>query len=540
MTYQDFISRFEKQTKTARGVMVRCPAHQDGSASLSVGPSADGGVLLKCFAGCRNEDIVGALGLKMRDLFASERAVSFSAPASVVPGSPKVRPEIEKVYSYRDATGREVYQALRMKPKSFRQRHMKDGSWVWTMDGVTRVLYRLPEVMAAQAVFVVEGEKDADSLAALGFCATCNVGGAGKWLDGYTDALNGKDVILCGDNDEPGRKHMDLVFESIAGSAKTVKILNLPEQFKDVSDYIAGLASSEVAKTAIESLVSAAYPHVRGNKLPIYSIAELEDDYKLFTRNMASNSFSLGKWLPTLSKIRPLVPGELVFIIGDTGTGKTGIAQQIARAARPLPTLMFEIELPKELMFERFAAMATNMDCATIENIFRSDTTNAESIKPELDKALSGIYVCPESKITLPEIESYVHRASLKMGERPKVVIIDYIQLIGGKGQSRRERVSDIAEGLKIMAKATQTIVIVTSQIARPKEDEEPGLHSAKESGSIEASCGLMLSAWRVPDDATLLKIRVLKSTKGGAGLTIDCNFDGAKMKITERSRFEP
>jgi replicative DNA helicase len=152
---------------------------------------------------------------------------------------------------------------------------------------------------------------------------------------------------------------------------------------------------------------------------------------------------------------------------------------------------------------------------------------------------LRGLYVCPESKLSLDDVESYIHRASLKMGEKPKVVVIDYIQLMNGKGPNRREKISDIAEGLKVMAKSTQTIVVVTSQIARNKEEIEPTLHSAKESGSIEASCGLMLGAWRDPEDNFALKIRVLKSTKGGTGLTVTCNFDGAKMKITERSKVQ-
>ena len=99
---------------------------------------------------------------------------------------------IEKIYSYEDINGNEVYQALRMKPKSFRQRHKVNGDWVWKMDGVERVLYRLPKITVAQSVWIVEGEKDAENLAAIGFEATCNVGGAGKWLDSYSETLGWK------------------------------------------------------------------------------------------------------------------------------------------------------------------------------------------------------------------------------------------------------------------------------------------------------------------------------------------------------------
>jgi replicative DNA helicase len=95
---------------------------------------------------------------------------------------------------------------------------------------------------------------------------------------------------------------------------------------------------------------------------------------------------------------------------------------------------------------------------------------------------------------------------------------------------------SDVAEGLKVLAKATRTIIIIASQVAR-KEGDEIGLHDAKDSGSLENSAQLVLGIWRDEQDAQLLNVRVLKSTKGGAGLLVACNYDGAKSLITERSK---
>ena len=547
MKYEDFYQRFEKRVKTQRGFMVVCPAHDDSpkTPSLSIGPSKDGGVLLKCFAGCSAESIVGALGLSMKDLFAEENAVAFRPPVrSVAPEPTGVKPTIEKIYSYEDATGKEVYQALRLKPKSFRQRHrnLETGEWNWTMDGVIRVLYRLPKIQLAKTVWIVEGEKDADNLAELGFESTCNVGGAGKWLDGYTETLAGKDVVICGDTDEAGKKHVELVFNSIAGAAKTVKIVKLPAGSKDVSDYIVTFKTKPEAKAALDELAGSAAPHLKGISLPVFTVAEMEADYKRFVRAMESNSFSLGKWLPSLGKIRPLVPGELVFIIGDTGTGKTGVLQQVAQAALPLPTLMFELELPKELMFERFASMASKFTCREIEQAYRMAGGDENTLADVLDAKMHNLFICPEARLTVPQIETIIMRSELKIGERPRVVLVDYIQLIGGKGANRREKVSDIAEDLKVMAKATRTIVIVTSQTSRPdsklKEEYQPSLHSAKESGSIESSAGLLIGAWRDKEDGSLLHLKVLKSTKGGAGLEVHCNFDGERMIITERAKY--
>ena len=92
-------------------------------------------------------------------------------------------------YDYTDEFGTLLFQVVRLAPKTFRQRRPDGkGGWIWNLEGVTRVLYRLPDLMEALAlerrVFVVEGEKDVESLARLGIVATCNPGGAGKWRDG--------------------------------------------------------------------------------------------------------------------------------------------------------------------------------------------------------------------------------------------------------------------------------------------------------------------------------------------------------------------
>jgi hypothetical protein len=540
--YEDFIARFDKRTKTARGFMVRCPAHEDGKSSLSVGRAKDGGVLLKCFAGCEAAGIVGAMGLEMKDLFASEEKREFKPYKTPQPKSkleplpPGVKPEIDKIYSYTNALGREVYQALRLKPKSFRQRHNRDGKWIWTMDGVERVLYRLPEVLKAQSVWIVEGEKDADNLATLGFCATCNVGGAGKWLDGYTDSLKGKDVIICGDNDEPGRKHVDLVFDSIAEKAKSIRIVKLPQETKDASDFIAAFQSD--AKSRLEAIAADVVPHVGGIKLPVYSMAEIEPHYHRFVTQPDDQRIDLGRWLPSFTgKVRPLTPGSLVLIQGDTGIGKTNILQSIAEAFRNVFTLLFEIELSREDMFERFCASRLGVEGRQIEDDYRANGANGAKV---MENMFPKLFICPESKLTIESIEAITRKSELKMGEKPLLLLIDYAQLIAGKGQSRYDRASHVAEGLKVIAKEMGTVVFVTSQIDRGSAKENAnGLHSAKDSGSLENSAGLVLGVDRDQEDRNLLIVKVLKATKGGAGLTIECDFDGARSRITERSKYQ-
>lgn len=535
MTYESFITRFDKVKPTQRGVMVKCPAHDDGSASLSVGKAKDGGVLVHCFAGCSTESILASLGLTTKDLFAKEQEPTkpFVAIKTQQP-SETAKPVIDKIYSYTDSLGRELYQAIRLKPKSFRQRHQVDGKWIWNMDGVERVLYRLPEVSQADCVWIVEGEKDADRLVSLGFTATCNVGGAGKWLDAYTESLSGKHIVICGDNDEPGKKHVDLVFESISAKAKSVKIVKLPNSVKDVSDYVESFQIMEDAIKALDDLERSATPHIYGVKMPVYSMADISPLYKQQVDQSNTVQLNLSNWLPAFNRIRPLIPGELCLIIGDTGTGKTAILQNIATLSG-LTTLMFEMELPMELLFERFFAIRAQLSCREIEQEYKSNGAFSHS---SIMAQFPHIFICPESKITLEALEQIIIRSELKIGSKPALVLIDYVQLIQGKG-TRYEKTSDIAEGLKVLAKSTRTIIVVTSQVARQTGQEEIGLHSGKDSGSLENSAGLVLGAWRDDEDPRLLTVSVLKCTKGGAGLKIPCEFNGETMTITQRP-YEP
>ena len=147
---------------------------------------------------------------------------TLGAKLGLEPLSGSLTARIEATYDYRDAGGRLVFQVVRLRdPKDFRQRQPDGkGGWVWNLRGITPVLYRLPELIAAdpaQPVFIVEGEKDVDALLALGLIATCNPGGAGKWRSDYNAWLRGRQVVILPDNDAVGVAHAEEVAQCLMG-----------------------------------------------------------------------------------------------------------------------------------------------------------------------------------------------------------------------------------------------------------------------------------------------------------------------------------
>ncbi len=119
--------------------------------------------------------------------------------------------------------------------------------------------------------------------------------------------------------------------------------------------------------------------------------------------------------------------------------------------------------------------------------------------------------------------------------------MLDYVQLISGKGKDRYEQMTQVMSDVKSLAKNTGTVVVVASQIPRPRKGEnvspEVGLNDGKDSGQLENSSALHIGVWRDTQTPTRLWLRVNKNTRGSAGLKIPCMWDAARMRITEASR---
>lgn len=307
---ESFLARFSKAKKSAKGWQVRCPAHDDRQASLSIAIK-DQKILLHCHAGCEIAAILAAVGLETKDLFLAPRPDKSN------------KPQIIATYDYTDKDGRLLFQAVRFDPKDFRQRRPdptgRDG-WTWNLKGIDLVPYRLPDILKAPSVFIVEGEKDAESLWSLGLAATCNPMGAGKWRPEFSKYLEGKEVFILPDLDEPGHKHGQDVAEKLKGRALKIKVVELPAApgVKDVSDWLTNGGKKkellELVKQALEWKSADAVPIRTG--LKTITAAELEQ-----------KKFPELKWA-----VPDLLTEGLTILAGRPKRGKSWMALGLALA----------------------------------------------------------------------------------------------------------------------------------------------------------------------------------------------------------------
>lgn len=238
MSASELLSRLEGVRPVSGGWMARCPAHDDRNPSLSV-TERDGKLLLRCHAGCETPAILAALGLTMADLFSDGASENASK-------------RIVETYPYLNETGRLLFEVLRFEPKAFRQRRPDGkGGWLWNVNGVRRVLYRLPEVLQAKSVLIVEGEKDIETARKLGLVATCNPGGAGKWRPEYSESLRGKRVAVICDADAPGLAHGRDVARSLIAVAGSIRLIEALPQAKDLTQWVAAGGKRDALLTMI-------------------------------------------------------------------------------------------------------------------------------------------------------------------------------------------------------------------------------------------------------------------------------------------------
>lgn len=312
--HKDLLSAFNRVRRERDGYSARCPAHDDQRASLSISVGEGGRWLLYCHAKCPLPAILAAAHLELADLFPSTTE------------SHDGRRQIEATYAYRAEDRQVLYEAVRFSnPKGFAQRTPDGaGGWVWKLNGVRRVLYRLPDLHGRKTVFNVEGEKDAEKLWSLELPATTNAGGAGKWRDDYAVQLKSagvQQVIVLPDNDPPGETHGRCVARSCADAGLAVKLIPLPDlpAKGDVSDFLARHSKDELL--AIVRDAPAFNPQRSVTVPPPLELTSLAD--------LLQEPDDLVEWI-----VEDRIPagGAVVLLVGAPKAGKSTAVRELALA----------------------------------------------------------------------------------------------------------------------------------------------------------------------------------------------------------------
>lgn len=230
-------------------------------------------------------------------------------------------------------------------------------------------------------------------------------------------------------------------------------------------------------------------------------------------------------------------PGDFVVIGGYPSAGKTALAAQMALTmAQRSRVGFFSLETSETKLTDRLMAHLAQVPLSDIKTQ-RLGERQLKALTAAADRLYSlPIEIVEAASATVADIRAQA------LARRYQVIVVDYLQLVQARGQTRYEKVTEISQGLHTMAQTHGILVVALAQLSRPeksKADDKPvppGMSSFRESGQIEqdADAALLLYPENPKDRTSRRILKVGKNKDGARPPDLILDFDGPTQSFTE------
>lgn len=196
-----------------------------------------------------------------------------------------------------------------------------------------------------------------------------------------------------------------------------------------------------------------------------------------------------------------LQPSDLIILAGRPSMGKTAIALNMAQHAairEKKPVAVFSLEMSRESLVMRMLCSEGRIDSQRLRGGFLRDSDWPKLAKAAGELADAQIYIDDSGALTVMETRAKARRLQAEKGLG--LIVVDYLQLMHGRAESREREISEISRGLKALAKEIAVPVLALSQLNRSLEsrtDKRPMLSDLRESGAIEQDADVICFVYR-------------------------------------------
>lgn len=249
--------------------------------------------------------------------------------------------------------------------------------------------------------------------------------------------------------------------------------------------------------------------------------------------------------------------GQLIVIGSRPSMGKSALCggMAIEMAKKKEVVGIISLEMSNTEIAARLAAYDTNTDFNVVYRGLYRDMEETHRLYAAIGKSTSTypIYVSDKTRVNIPEIRAKAEK--LKSLHGLNCLMIDYLQLVsaigGSYNKNRENEIAEMSRGCKIMAKELDIPVVLLCQLnrevtKRKGQERYPQLSDLRESGAIEQDADIVMFLHRdylagyVADELgnsteNQADLVVRKWRNGKSNFTIPLDFDGAKMKFTQR-----
>ncbi len=499
-----------------------------------------------------------------------QQAVEWLAQRMLAAPAPPTR-RIKEIYDYQNEKRATQHQTIRYEPKGFSQRRPDgDGHWVWGLSAgeywqnqrgdwykcqagktgrlwpaAETVLYRLPELIAAdprETIWIVEGEKDVETLRAKRLSATCNPMGAGAWKESYNNYLKNRRVVIIPDQDQngAGQKHARDVWQNVKSEAAEAHICQLPKG-KDTTEFF------ELGGTRDEFLnlpVAEDAPAVVGNMSVLIQALMTElDEYQ------SGKIIDLPLPWPELNATfygRGIPPKTLGLLSSRMGVGKSFFILNLALCVagyqrdKQYPVFILNTEMTYSKIIRRVFASLSRDSSLTVSH----DKKKMENLEFEFAESLARlpIHFTDAGTMAIAEAVQIIEQQA----PRHKLIIVDHI---GGlkTEQKRFEALPELAAKLQSIAQREGMVIFLATHL-KTGEDRDIMAYSREIENVADISWSLTRS---INSDVCLVKscyggeqermvnliLNVRKNRDAISDVKIGFWFDGDTLQLSDAGR---
>ena len=280
----------------------------------------------------------------------------------------------------------------------------------------------------------------------------------------------------------------------------------------------------------------------KANLVEIVKTAQIATLFDTYVNDIEKNMLTTG--IQTLDNKMNIMVGTSTSVVGSPGTGKTSLSLQLLKHNSDLGihSMFFSYDMFHSALFTRQIQNSTGLQQKEIFDIFKNNRTKKQQILDKMEEEYKNVSFCFKSGQTLEDMEYSISETEDRLGQKIKLVIIDYNELLITKSSDPTQASAEIAQTVRRIANEKQVAMVLLLQPSKmysSPSDEVKSMNSAKGSSAIAQAQTLMLGISRPghsplhSHDDQFFNITCLKNRNGGL-FSVDLRWHGLTGKISE------
>lgn len=281
------------------------------------------------------------------------------------------------------------------------------------------------------------------------------------------------------------------------------------------------------------------------DETPCITFDSMTNNFDKYAKNFETNVIKTG--IDQLDDNLMLVCSSLNGLLGQPGSGKTSTSIQILRdtSMRGVPSIFFSMDMGAPIVYGKLLQRETGKSLKELMKLVRDQDPNTLKMMNKIKEDYKNTSFCFQSGLTVPDMRTIIKNQHDVVGAPIKLVVIDYLECIGGPYSDATANTGLIANQLKDLANDLNVCILLllqTQKHSTPQiSDPLLSLKGVKGSSIIEQSCSTITSLWREgysPDtvsDDSYMSFAVVKNRFGSLWKG-DFSWSGRYGVITELS----